>query len=163
VLRNWILSYTGNVLGCLATVLLVRWADVASLAGGAVGDTAVQIGAAKAGLSLGTAFARGILCNALVCLAVWLAMGGRSVADRILAILLPITAFVAVGFEHSIANWFFLPFALMLDEGALVPRGGTARNLVAVTAGNLVGGTVLVAAVYWVAYLRRGTAAGDRP
>jgi formate transporter len=154
VVRNWVLVYAGNVAGCLGTVLLVLWGDLASLGVGAVGDTAVRIAAAKADLSLGQAFARGALCNALVCLAVWLAMGGRSVTDRILAILFPITAFVAIGLEHSIANWFFLPWALAIDKHGLVSAGGVARNLVAVTAGNLVGGTLLVAGVYWLAYLR---------
>ncbi|MDH3583306.1 MAG: formate/nitrite transporter family protein, partial [Phycisphaerae bacterium] len=101
ILRNWLLSYVGNLIGCLGTVVLVVWADVASLGGGAVGETAVRIAGSKADLSLGEAFARGILCNAIVCLAVWLAMGGRSVADKILAILFPITAFVVIGFEHS--------------------------------------------------------------
>lgn len=154
ILRNWLLVYLGNVAGCLATVLFVVWADVARLGDGAVGGTALQIAAAKAGLSFGAAFARGVLCNSLVCLAVWLAMGGRSVADKILAILFPITAFVAMGFEHSIANWFFLPFGLALDPGHSLPLFGVAQNLVATTAGNLVGGTLLVAGVYWVAYLR---------
>lgn len=154
VVRNWLLAYAGNVIGCLATVLLVAWAGVASLGGGAVGETAIQIANAKAGLSLGEAFARGLLGNALVCLAVWLTMGGRTVADKILAILFPITAFVAVGFEHSIANWFFLPFGLVLDSQGTVPVAGVARNLVAVSAGNVAGGTILVAGLYWVAYLR---------
>jgi formate transporter len=154
VLRNWLLVYLGNVIGCLATVLFVTWADVASLGGGAVGETAVQIAGAKASLSLGVAFSRGVLCNALVCLAVWLAMGGRTVADKILAILFPITAFVAMGLEHSIANWFFLPFGLALDEHGVVSVVGVVRNLAAVSAGNVVGGTLLVAGVYWVAYLR---------
>ena len=154
VMRNWLIVYLGNVIGCLGTVVLVVWADIASLGGGAVGETAVQIAGAKAGLSLGEAFARGLLCNALVCLAIWLAMGGRSVADKILAIIFPITAFVAIGFEHSIANWFFLPFGLALDRQAAVMADGVARNLVAVSAGNIVGGTLLVAGVYWIAYLR---------
>ncbi len=100
------------------------------------------------------AFARGILCNALVCLAVWLAMGGRSVADKILAILFPIIAFVTIGLEHSIANWFFLPFGLVLDGQGAVSVVGVGRNILAVSAGNMVGGTLLVACVYWVAYLR---------
>lgn len=154
VLRNWLLAYTGNVIGCLGTVVLVVWGNIAGLAGGAVGETAIRVAGAKAALPLGEAFARGVLCNALVCLAVWLAMGGRSVADKILAVLFPITAFVAIGFEHSIANWFFLPFGLALDHRHAVPLAGVARNLAAVTAGNIVGGTLLVAGVYWVAYLR---------
>ena len=156
VLRNWLLAYLGNVIGCLGTVLFVAWAGIGSLGGGAVGDTAIQIAVAKAGLSVGEAFAQGVLCNALVCLAVWLAMGGRSVADKILAILFPITAFVAIGLEHSIANWFFLPFGLALDQQGAVSFAGVGRNLAAVTAGNIVGGTLLVAGVYWVAYLRGG-------
>jgi formate transporter len=154
VLRNWLLAYTGNVLGCLGTVVLVWWGGIAGLDGGAVGETAIRVAGAKAALSLGEAFARGVLCNALVCLAVWLAMGGRSVTDKILAVLFPITAFVAIGLEHSIANWFFLPFGLALDHQHAVPVAGVARNLAAVTAGNIAGGTLLVAGVYWVAYLR---------
>jgi formate/nitrite transporter len=163
VMRNWVLAYLGNVIGCLGTVLFVAWADIAGLGGGAVGETAIQIARAKAGLSLGAAFARGLLCNALVCLAVWLAMGGRTVADKILAILFPITAFVAIGFEHSIANWFFLPFALVVDRHGAVSVAGAAWNVVAVTAGNVIGGTVLVAAVYWVAYLRGEPRRQDPP
>jgi len=154
VMRNWVLAYLGNVIGCLGTVLFVVWADVASLGGGAVADTAIEIARAKAGLSLGEAFARGVMCNALVCLAVWLAMGGRSVTDKILAIIFPITAFVTIGFEHSIANWFFLPFGVALDKQGAVSIVGVVWNLVAVSAGNIVGGTLLVAGVYWVAYLR---------
>ncbi len=156
VMRNWLLAYFGNVIGCLGTVLFVWWAGLGGLGGGSVGETAIQIAQAKAGLSLGEAFARGVLCNALVCLAVWLAMGGRSVTDKILAILFPITAFVTIGLEHSIANWFFLPFGLMLAPAGAVSLVGAGTNLVAVTAGNMVGGTLMVAGVYWVAYLRGG-------
>lgn len=163
VLRNWLLVYVGNVIGCLGTVVLVLWGGIAGLDAGAVGETAIHVAGGKAALSFEGAFARGILCNALVCLAVWLAMGGRSVADKIVAVLFPITAFVAIGFEHSIANWFFLPFGLALDHQHAIPIAGVARNLVAVTAGNIVGGTLLVAGVYWVAYLRgrRRSGPGD--
>jgi formate/nitrite transporter len=153
VVRNWLVVYAGNVAGCLGTVALVAWADVASLGDGGVGETAVRVATAKAGLGAGAAFARGVLCNTLVCLAVWLAMGGRSVTDRILAILFPITAFVAIGGEHSIANWFFLAWGYALAPDA-APVAGIATNLAAVTAGNVVGGTLLVAGVYWLAYLR---------
>jgi formate/nitrite transporter FocA (FNT family) len=96
-----------------------------------------------------------VLCNALVCLAVWLAMGGRTVTDKVLAIVFPITAFVTMGLEHSIANMFFLPYALILEGlGDAHFIVGALCNLVAVTLGNLLGGTVLVAGVYWLAYLR---------
>lgn len=161
VLRSWALVYLGNMLGGLGMVVLVLWADIASLGGGAIGETALQIARDKAALGLGEAFARGILCNALVCLGVWLAMGGHSVTDKILAILFPISAFVALGFEHSIANWFVLPYGLLLDGRGLVPVGGVLRNLLAVTAGNIVGGTLLVAGVYWLAY-RRGAHGQDQ-
>jgi len=163
VLRNWFLTYLGNVIGCLGTVLLVVWADTASLGGGAVGEMALQIARSKADLSFSEAFARGILCNALVCLAVWLAMGGHSVTDKILGMLLPITAFVAIGFEHSIANWFFLPYGLAIDGQSVVSTVGVGRNLIAVSAGNIVGGTLLVAGVYWLAYLRGKHKKADRP
>lgn len=156
VMRNWLLVYLGNVIGCLGTVFFAVWAGSAGLGGGALGETALRIACAKADLSIGEAFARGVLCNALVCLAVWLAMGGRSVSDKILAILFPVTAFVAMGFEHSIANWFFLPFGLALDTQGAVSISGAALNLAAVSAGNIAGGTLLVAGVYWVAYLRGG-------
>lgn len=162
VMRNWLLAYVGNVAGCLGTVVLVMWGDIGSLGNGAVGETVLRIARAKADLSLVEGFARGILCNALVCLAVWLAIGARSVTDKILAIVFPITAFVAIGFEHSIANWFFLPFGMALDAQGAVSVPGAARNIVAVTAGNLVGGTLLVAGVYWVAYLRGERMRRDR-
>jgi formate transporter len=158
LVRNWLLVYLGNVLGCLGTVALVLWANIASLDGGAVGDTARTIAADKLALSLGEAFARGVLCNVLVCLAVWLAMGGRSVADKFLALLLPVSAFVTLGLEHSVANWFFLPYGLalgQLDDGLL---GAAMLSLSVVSAGNIVGGSLLVAGVYWLAYLRHGEA-----
>lgn len=154
VLHNWCLVYLGNVIGCLGTVLLVLWANTADMGDGAVGISALQIAQAKVELSWLEAFARGVLSNTLVCLAVWLAMGGHSVCDKIIAILFPISAFVTVGFEHSIANWFFLPYGLALGESGRLALSGIASNLLAVTLGNIVGGTLLVAGVYWLAYLR---------
>ncbi len=157
LLRNWALVYAGNVIGALGTVMLVWVGHVDRFGQGAVGDTALGIGLAKSDLSVVRALALGVLCNALVCMAVWLAMGGRSVADRAVATVFPIAAFVAIGFEHSIANWFFLPYAIALDgfaDGRLI--AGAATNLAVVTVGNIIGGSLLVAGVYWVAYLRRG-------
>ena len=105
------------------------------------------------------AFFRAVLCNALVCMAVWMAMGGRSVADKAVAIVFPVTAFVASGFEHSVANMYLDPLALLL--GAPVSVGHIAVNLLCVIAGNIVGGAVLVAGIYWVVYLRTpGSAEG---
>jgi formate/nitrite transporter len=154
IAKNWLIVYVGNVIGCFVTVALVLWGAIDGLGGGAVGETALNIARVKAELSLAEAFARGVLCNALVCLAIWLAMGGRSVTDKILAVLFPIAAFVTVGFEHSIANWFFLPYGVALDASGTVAISGVLPNLASVTAGNIVGGTLLVAGVYWIAYLR---------
>ena len=160
LLRNWVLVYAGNALGALGTVVLVLLGQVGQFGDGAVRETALAIGRHKAALGVVEALALGVLCNGLVCLAVWLAMGGRSVADKVLAIVFPITAFVTMGFEHSIANLFFLPYALALGGfGDLQLLVGTVRNLLAVTVGNILGGTVLVAGVYWLAYLRPGVRA----
>ncbi len=139
--------------GAGGTVVLVWLGGVDGFAGGAVGERAIAIARAKADLGLVEAVALGILCNALVCLAVWLAMAGRSVTDKVMAIVFPITAFVAIGFEHSIANMFFLPYGIVLDGGSSLIAGAVA-NLGAVTVGNIIGGTLLVAGVYWLAYLR---------
>ena len=148
--------YLGNLLGAGGTAVLVLLAGVQTLADGAVGETMVQIARSKIALDPVSAFARGILCNVLVCLAVWLCMGARSVADKILAIVFPITAFVACGFEHSVANMFFLPLGIALAAGGSAPLSvmGAVSNLVLVTLGNIIGGTVLVALVYWFVYLR---------
>ncbi len=154
LVRNWTLAYAGNVVGALGTAGLIWLADLDRLAGGDIGQTAHSIGEAKADLGFVRSLALGVLCNALVCMAVWLAMGGRSVTDKVLAIVLPVAAFVALGFEHSIANWFFLPYSMALDGN--ISLAGSALNLFAVTMGNMLGGTLLVAGVYWVAYLRDG-------
>lgn len=156
LLRHWGLAYLGNVVGCLLTVLLVAGAGLNRLHENSVGQTAVQIAVAKVNLGPGEVFCRGVLCNALVCLAVWLAMGGRSVADKILAIVLPISAFVTIGLEHSIANWFLLPLGSHWDDLGQITTSAMAANLAVSTLGNLVGGSLLVASVYWLAYLRGG-------
>lgn len=154
VLRNWSIVYIGNIIGALAVAGGVYLADTASLSDGSVGETLRTIALHKSGLSFSVGFVRGVFCNMLVCLAVWLAMGGHSVTDKILAIIFPVTAFVVLGFEHSVANWFFLPLGMMLDDGQLISYSGAIRNLISVTLGNIAGGSLLVAGVYWVAYLR---------
>lgn len=156
VIRNWIWVYLGNLVGALGTAVLIWAAGVQTLNDGAVGDTMVRIAKAKVSLDPVSALARGILCNALVCLALWLCMGARTVADKILAIVFPISAFVACGFEHSVANMYFLPIGIMLASAgsAPIPLDGALHNLLVVTIGNVLGGTVLVALVYWSVYLR---------
>jgi formate/nitrite transporter len=164
ILRNWLLVYIGNFVGAFLTVLLVVLSGIWKLGDHAVGATAVSIAAAKCGLPFVEAFFRGVLCNALVCMAIWLCFSARSTTDRILSIVFPITAFVALGFEHSIANMYFIPLGILLGgepalQGSLLNGAGItwldfARNLVPVTLGNIVGGTVLVAGLYWFIYLR---------
>ncbi len=154
VLRNWVVAYAGNAVGALIVAGLLMLADTGGLADGAVGAAALSVAAAKAALAPGVAFVRGILCNVLVCLAVWMGFAGKTVCDKLAATVLPVCAFVALGFEHSVANLFFLPFGLMLQAAtgtAVVSVAGAAMNIVCVTAGNIVGGAI-VAAAYWVAF-----------
>jgi formate transporter len=156
VMRNWGWVYLGNLIGAVGTAVLVWLAGVHTMSDGAVGETMVQIARSKIALDPVSALARGILCNVLVCLAVWLCMGARSVTDKILATVFPITAFVACGFEHSVANMYFLPIGVALAAGTSAPLSVTdaVSNLALVTIGNVLGGTVLVALVYWSVYLR---------
>jgi formate/nitrite transporter len=163
VLRNWTWVYLGNLMGALGTALLVFVAGIHTLGDGSVGETMIRIARGKVTLDPMAAIARGMLCNVLVCLAVWLCMAARGVADKILAIVFPISAFVACGFEHSVANMFFLPLGMVLAAPGGVPISPTeiAHNLFYVTVGNILGGTVLVALVYWFVYLREQDRKGD--
>ncbi len=155
LLRNWVIVYAGNLIGALLAAIAVYLSGTLEMAGGAVGANALAIAKAKISLSPGEAFVRAVLCNALVCLAVWLSYAARRVSGKILAIIFPISAFVALGLEHSIANMYFLPLGNLLDSA--VTMGAIARNLFYVTVGNIVGGSVCVALVYWVAYrMHRG-------
>jgi len=161
LLRHWALVSLANFVGAVGLALLVFWSGHAELNGGAVGRAVLRIAQAKQTLPLEQAFFRGVLCNVLVCMAVWMAMAGRSVVDKAVAIVFPIGAFVAAGFEHSIANMYFMPLAMLLQQAGPLPVGeavtwaGMARNLAVVIAGNLLGGSVLVGLTYHVIY-RRG-------
>jgi len=163
LLRTWVIVYVGNFVGALSIVAMVTLAGWWTLDDKAVGSSALTIAATKTSLPFGTIFFRGILANALVCLAVWLATGGRSLTDKILAIVPPIAAFVACGFEHSVANMFFIPMGLVLKgkdgltsavSTSSLTIAGFLKNLVASTLGNVVGGAILVGIVYWFVYLR---------
>ncbi len=171
LLRNWGIVYAGNLVGALATVALVFLAGQYEFGDGAVGVSALATAEAKSSLDFGRAFALGIMCNALVCLAIWLTYSARSVTDKILAIIFPITAFVAAGFEHSVANMYFLPIGLAIKEwgsDAFYATSGVAPtdypeitlgnavidNLVPVTLGNIVGGSLMVGLAYWLIYVR---------
>jgi formate/nitrite transporter len=169
LLRNWGLVYAANLVGALSLAGLIYYTYQWAFSDFGVGANALLIANGKVNLDFGTALVRGILCNALVCLAVWLCFGARTVVDKILAIIFPITAFVAGGFEHSIANMYFIPMGIFLkgQPQVLAAAGVTAEsisnltwlgflgNLVPVTIGNIIGGGVLIGVVYWLAYLRR--------
>jgi formate/nitrite transporter len=170
LLRNWGIVYAGNFIGSVATALLMFFSRQYTFGAGAVGVTALRTAAAKCELDFLQAVALGILCNALVCLAVWLTYSARTTLDKIASILFPITAFVTSGFEHSVANMYFIPYALfikMFDPAfaqgvagkipgydALTWQAFVFDNLIPVTIGNVIGGAVFVAAVYWVVFLR---------
>jgi formate/nitrite transporter len=152
LLRNWVLVYLANFAGALGCAFMVTWSGTLGLGDGAVAATAIGIAEAKVALGFGEAFFRGVLCNTLVCLAIWLCFAAHGVASKILAIVLPISAFVALGFEHSVANMYLIPVAMLAGaEGVGV--AGLVGNLVPVTLGNIVGGGVFVALVYWLVYL----------
>jgi formate/nitrite transporter len=168
LLRNWAIVYVGNFCGTIATAGLMYATKQYSFGAGAVGAQALTIASAKTGLGFGQAVALAIFCNTLVCLAVWLCYSARTTADRILAIIPPIAAFVASGFEHSVANMYFIPFGLFVksdhafvagtpdlpDLSSLTWGHFVVDNLIPVTIGNIIGGTVLVGALYWFVYLR---------
>jgi formate/nitrite transporter len=171
LLRAWSWVYAGNIGGAIGTAALAFLAQHHGLGNGSVGKTALAIASAKASLPLAQLLFLAILCNVLVCLAVWMTFAARSVTDKILVIVFPIAAFVAAGFEHSIANLYLLPFGLAVkylanaefwvaigQDASAYPALDVAkslRNILVATIGNLIGGSVLVGAVYWFVYLRR--------
>lgn len=171
LLRNWGIVYVGNFIGAVLTAVIMFFSLQYMSANGAVGVNALTIANGKTGLAFGQALVLGILCNALVCLAVWLCMSARTTTDKILAIIFPITAFVAAGFEHSIANMYFIPIGLLIKQFAppafwqsagvaaadfpnLTWYNFFAANLLPVTLGNIIGGALMVGLVYWFIYLR---------
>jgi len=170
LIRNWIIVYLGNFVGSIGTVILMFLTKQYTFGANSIGITALKIGVAKVDITFIQAVALGILCNALVCLAVWLTYSARSTIDKIFAIIFPITAFVAAGFEHSIANMYFIPYALFIKDfdpnfvttvgdkvaklDLLTWQAFLFNNLIPVTIGNIIGGAVLVAAVYWAIFLR---------
>lgn len=171
LLRAWVLVYLGNIVGAVGTAILVFLSGQYGFAGGEVGRTALAIAASKASIGTVPLFFLAVLCNVLVCLAVWMSFGGRNIADKVLVIIPPITAFVAAGFEHSIANLYFLSLGLAIEAWAppefwqsigqeaatyaALTVTGSVHNIVVATIGNLVGGSLMVGAVYWFVYLRK--------
>ena len=167
LLRNWAIVYAGNFAGSIATAALLFAGKQYTFGKGAVGEQALTIATTKTGLGFAQAIALGAFCNALVCIAVWLTYSARSTTDKILAVIPPIAAFVAAGFEHSVANMFFIPMGLFVKSDATFvaahPVAGVSHltwshffvdNLLPVTIGNILGGAVMVGAIYWFVYLR---------
>jgi formate/nitrite transporter len=176
LLRNWAIVYLGNFVGALGTAAMVFLSRQHTMASGTLGITALGIAVAKVQLGFLQAVALGVVCNILVCLAVWLSFSARSTLDRIAAVLFPISAFVAGGFEHSVANMYFIPIGLAIkafdpsyvlatgmDLSTLTWPAFLLRNLLPVTLGNILGGSVFVAAVYWSIFLRRPRTSGNPP
>jgi formate/nitrite transporter len=171
LLRNWLVVYLSNFVGAATTAALVVWSGQLSASDGTVGARAQVIAEAKGSLDFGRAVASAILANCLVCLAVWMTLSARSLMDKVVVIVPPIAAFVAAGFEHSVANMYFFPVALMhdaWDSQAADPAPAHVTwqnflidNLLPVTIGNIIGGAVLVGLVYWFVYLRGSSRSND--
>ena len=172
LLRNWGIVYLGNFVGSIVTAYIVFLGKQYSFGNGAIGLTALGIGEAKTSFTFIQAVALGIMCNALVCMAVWMCYSARSTTDKILAIIPPIACFVAAGFEHSVANMYFIPVSLFIkgsgDTTFFTAIGKTAENfphltwgnfffanLLPVTIGNIIGGAFMVGLIYWFIYLRK--------
>lgn len=161
MLRNWVIVYFGNLLGALGLIVMVYFSHHLEMNEGRIGLSVLNTAAGKIRPDMVTLFFKGILCNVLVCAAVWLAYAGRSVTDKMIAVILPLSAFIAAGFEHCVANMYFLPLAWLLVQtghapanfdASLITISGIVHNLVPVTLGNIVGGAGLVGAVYWTIY-----------
>jgi formate transporter len=161
MLRNWVVVYFGNLIGAVGLVVLVFLSHHLEMNGGRVGLSILSTAVAKIQPDAVTLFFKGVLCNLLVCLAVWLAYAGRSVTDKIVALVFPVSAFIAAGFEHCVANMYFLPLAWLMTQTGNIPADfdasvitmtGIIHNLVPVTLGNIVGGAGLVGAMYWMIY-----------
>ncbi|HEY0328473.1 MAG TPA: formate/nitrite transporter family protein [Rhodopseudomonas sp.] len=164
VIRNWIVVWVGNLVGALGLVFLLYMAHFADLNNGGTGTAMLKLAIGKMSPDAVTIFFKGILCNLLVCLGVWLAYASRSVADKMAGMVLPVACFVAAGFEHCVANMFFLPMAWLLAETGHVPAGldvsvitlfNIMHNIIPATLGNIVGGAGFVGLIYWAIY-RKG-------
>jgi formate transporter len=164
MLRNWLIVYCGNLAGALGLVVLVLLSHHLDMNGGRIGLSILNTAVGKISPDVVTLFFKGVLCNLLVCMGVWLAYAGRSVTDKIVGLILPVSAFVAAGFEHCVANMYFLPLAWVMTATGQVPAGfdasvitlpGIIHNLVPVTLGNIAGGSGFVGLAYWTIY-RKG-------
>ena len=171
VLKNWVVVYVGNLIGSLLLVAIMLGANYAGMNSGAVGNAMINVANSKIALGPDVIFFRGIMCNWLVCLAVWMGFAGRTVIDKVFTTIFPVMAFVACGFEHCVANMFFLPMGIAafntygyvgdIDPAKLealsqtLTVGGACYNIGLATLGNIVGGALLVGMMYWLAYHKK--------
>ena len=160
MIKNWVIVFLSNFAGSVFVAWMVSAADLLAAGEGMLEQVTVSIAASKVSLTFGQAFLRAVLCNFLVCLAVWMAAGAESTAGKVSALFFPIWLFVTAGFEHSVANMFFIPAAMF--SGAPIGIGDFfVNNLLPVTLGNIVGGSILTAGAYYFAY--RGLSKVNRP
>ncbi len=174
MIKNWIIVWVGNLVGSLLTVIIMYFGGQYTFGNGSIGVAALGIANAKVQLGFVQAVSLGIMCNAMVCMAVWLCFSARTTTDRILAIIPPISGFVAAGFEHSVANMYFIPIGLFIKSGAseafwtmikktpadfpaLTWQAFFVNNLIPVTIGNIIGGGIMVGLVYWFVYLKKSS------
>jgi formate transporter len=168
LLKNWIIVYFGNFLGSLLVVLFVLLSKEYLVSGGKLGELMLSVANAKVHYGFVQALVLGILCNIMVCLAVWLTYSGKTTTDKILAIIFPITFFIAAGFEHSVANMYIIPLGILLqgfdpafinklsiDLSSLTWLSFLLRNLLPVTLGNILGGGLFVGILYLLAYRKK--------
>ncbi len=169
MLRVWLIAFIGNFIGAIGTAALVFFSGQYLFGDGAIAKVVLKLASDKAALPFDQALFLGILCNVLVCLAVWLSFGARTLTDKVLAVVFPVSAFVAAGFEHSVANMYLIPIGLFVQAwgpatlwtqigpqaaGDVLTWTNFALSLIPVTIGNIIGGGGLVGAVYWFIYLR---------
>ena len=170
VLRNWVIVCIANFVGAAGLAVLVYLSRHHEMNGGLVGETYTRIATVKCTLSFQQAVFSGMLCNVLVCLAVWMSLAGRSVTDKVLVIIFPVSAFVAAGFEHSVANMYLIPMGLLMQLDIPVAAGaetiswiGFIKNLIPVILGNLAGGSGFVALFYYFIYGHKRNVQRDLP
>jgi len=164
--RNWGIVYLGNLIGSLLMVVFMFGTGIYSDGNGEIGQRALEISIGKVSLDFISIFFRGILCNMLVCLAIWLTMVAKTVPGKVLGVLFPITAFVAIGFEHSVANMYFVPAGMIIKSlgsenfWSIIAMDSSSfdmlnlqsflfNNLIPVTLGNIVGGSLFIGMIFW--------------
>ena len=164
MLKSWLFVYLGNLTGSILTALAVTYGHVLSLFDSGLAKSVVSTASGKVGMSFTDAMSRGILCNILVCLAVWVSFAAKELAGKIIGLMLPVMVFVLCGFEHSVANMYFIPAGIFASSEYGIAADGLSwgtfltRNLLPVTIGNIIGGSVIVGCTYWFCYLRKKNA-----